>query len=240
MPKFRQHPLRKGRRNMVVDLHSHTYYSNCGKDAPEELIQTAIRAGVEVFGITDHNYGINERKREYFDCLTALRDKYRGQIVLYRGIELNTRPAFCLKDGEDVSYFDYCLVENLDEAESVMGGDLIAYVERLKCPAGIAHTDLFGFMKAKGYRPENYLAALAEKEIFWEMNVNYDGIHGFHEHQYVKDFVADEEQRQAVRQAGLSISVGFDGHRMEEYDVRRVREMCEFLERDGIALKKSF
>lgn len=225
---------------MIVDLHSHTYYSHCGQDDPAALIETAIDAGVEVFGISDHNYGIQERKREYFDLLTVLRERYRDRITLYRGIELNTRPDFCLKPDEDVSYFDYCLVENLDEAVSVMGGDLITYSQRLKCPTGIAHTDLFGFMKAKGVRPEVYLKELAEKNIFWEMNVNYDGIHGFHEHQYVKDFVADEEQRRLVRQAGLFVSVGFDGHRMGEYDVRRVREMCEFLEKEGILLKQSF
>lgn len=40
---------------MIQDLHSHTYFSACG---------------VEVLGITDHNYGIGDRKREYFDILT--------------------------------------------------------------------------------------------------------------------------------------------------------------------------
>ena len=41
---------------MTVDLHSHTRYSDCGRDDPEDLVKTAIEAGVEVFGITDHNY----------------------------------------------------------------------------------------------------------------------------------------------------------------------------------------
>ena len=27
---------------MLQDLHSHTYYSYCGKDSPEQLIKTAI------------------------------------------------------------------------------------------------------------------------------------------------------------------------------------------------------
>ncbi len=225
---------------MTVDLHSHTRYSDCGRDDPEDLVKTAIEAGVEVFGITDHNYGIRDRKREYFALLTELRDRYRDRITLYRGIEICTHPEYCLKPEEDVSYFDYCLVENLDAPDSIMGGDLLAYARRLGCPTGIAHTDLFGFMRSKGYRPESYLRALAEQDIFWEMNVSFDSIHQFREHQYVKEFLADESQRRAVRQAGLTVSVGFDGHRMEEYNVGRVREMCDYLEREGIVLRKDF
>ena len=55
---------------MIVDLHSHTEYSWCGRDNPETLVLKMIEQGVDVLGITDHNYGIGERKREYFEKLT--------------------------------------------------------------------------------------------------------------------------------------------------------------------------
>ena len=32
---------------MIQDLHSHTYYSFCGKDLPEKVIETAINGGIE-------------------------------------------------------------------------------------------------------------------------------------------------------------------------------------------------
>ena len=42
---------------MTQDLHSHTYFSACGADDPELLILKAIESGIDVFGISDHNYG---------------------------------------------------------------------------------------------------------------------------------------------------------------------------------------
>ena len=43
---------------MIQDLHAHTYYSFCGADTPEQVVETAIAGGIEMLGITDHNYGI--------------------------------------------------------------------------------------------------------------------------------------------------------------------------------------
>ena len=43
---------------MIQDLHSHTYYSFCGADTPEEVVEAAINGGIELLGITDHNYGL--------------------------------------------------------------------------------------------------------------------------------------------------------------------------------------
>ena len=48
---------------MLQDLHSHTYYSYCGGDRPEEIIEAAIAGGIELFGINDHVNGMG-RARE--------------------------------------------------------------------------------------------------------------------------------------------------------------------------------
>ena len=42
---------------MIQDLHSHTYYSFCGMDRPETVIEAAIAGGIELFGISDHAHG---------------------------------------------------------------------------------------------------------------------------------------------------------------------------------------
>ena len=57
---------------MIQDLHSHTYYSLCGKDTPEELIEAAIAGGIEVLGISDHNYGV---AGERYDTICPRNDK---------------------------------------------------------------------------------------------------------------------------------------------------------------------
>lgn len=49
----------------VFDLHSHTHYSFCGRDLPQTLVNTMVRNGVRLLGITHHNYGIGKRKAEY-------------------------------------------------------------------------------------------------------------------------------------------------------------------------------
>lgn len=42
----------------TVDLHNHTKFSYDGSNTPEEIIENAIRHGVDVIGITDHQFSI--------------------------------------------------------------------------------------------------------------------------------------------------------------------------------------
>lgn len=221
---------------MIMDIHSHTYYSNCGRDDPHETIQAAIDGGIELFGISDHNYGIGDRKKEYFDLLTALQAEYSGKIRILRGIELATVNNLWLRDDEDISYFDYCLVELIDHPDSSVGTDIFRYAERCGCKTGIAHTDLISFAKKLGKDPTDFLKAFAAHNIFWEMNVSYDSIHGYHEHEYVKRLLVSEEEQKIVRDSGITVSVGFDGHRVEDYTPERVIRMCRFLESQEIPM----
>lgn len=219
---------------MIVDLHSHTKMSRCGRDWPTRLCDRMVEAGVDVLGITDHHYGIEDFGYEAYRSMIAhLREEYRGVLTILYGIEVCTRPNHRLTR-TDLSEYDYCLVEDLDGAESVMGGDILGYTASFGCPVGIAHTDLFGFAASRGYDPKEYFRALAERGVFWELNVNRDSTHAFHEHAYVKEFLASKEQQEIVRASGLCLSVGFDGHVSAEYDVERVRSMNAFLEIVGI------
>ena len=51
---------------MIQDLHSHTYYSFCGHDSPQKVIEAAIAADIEMLGINDHNYGIGLGTQQMF------------------------------------------------------------------------------------------------------------------------------------------------------------------------------
>lgn len=221
---------------MVMDIHAHTYYSNCGADDPRVIIEAAIAGGIEVFGICDHNYGIADRKREYFDLLTSLRDEYADRIRLLRGIELATVNNLRLRDDEDISRFDYCLVEHIDQPESSVGLNIFDYSRRLGCRTGIAHTDLISWARRLGEDPVRFLRRFAENSIFWEMNVNYDSIHRWREHPYVVRFYESEEEQKIVRASGIQISAGFDGHRVGDYAPERVKRMCAFLEEKKIPM----
>jgi histidinol phosphatase-like PHP family hydrolase len=117
-----------------------------------------------------------------------------------------------------------------------MKGDLISFAKKRKTRVGIAHTDLFGFCASRGLDPQAYLTSLAENGIFWEMNVNYDSIHHYREHAYVKEFQTNENQQAIVRESGVRLSVGFDGHRVEDYLPERIASYCKKIEDMGIRL----
>lgn len=71
-----------GRNLSLIDLHSHTFYSD-GTSSPEELIQKAIEARLEALSVTDHD------TFEGYDA--ALPIARAAGLRLVRGIELSTR-----------------------------------------------------------------------------------------------------------------------------------------------------
>ena len=246
---------------MIQDLHSHTYYSFCGKDNPESIINAAIDGGIELFGISDHNYGIGYGRADffkpeysvlndnygrnltkYFDHIKLLKEKYSEKIKILSGIEVCTwskQNLYNLPENQDISFFDYCLVESLSmpKDETVTKGDIFSYADRCGCPAvGIAHTDMFSFIKSIGEDPYKYFKKMAEQNIFWEMNVSFDSIHNYREHQFMLEFFKSEEQQEIIKKSGVRLSVGFDGHRVEDYLPERIKEYCEKIKSLGIKL----
>ncbi len=242
---------------MIQDLHSHSYYSFCSEDPLELVIKTAIAGKIDMLGINDHNYGVGCTRidvytqkelygnadygrniRRYRDHVLTLKEKYADKINLISGIEVCTRTTeHCteLPDCVDISDFDYCLIENLDDPTSITKGDLFAFAERCGCKErGIAHTDMFAFIKSIGESPVKYFAKMAERGIFWEMNISYDSIHNYREHQYVKDFFYSPEQQDIIRRSGVKLSVGFDGHRVKDYLPERIAEANKRLEQLNI------
>lgn len=245
---------------MYQDLHSHTYYSFCGRDDPEELVKTAIDGGIEMLGITDHSYGIGFARPEiyrspfaeefassygnnlekYFGHMSLLRDKYGDRIDIKIGVEVCTLAndrelCHAMPVDTDISYFDFSLIEHLDSEVSITGGNLFGYAKHLDTPlVGIAHTDMFAFIARRGKDPLDYFRRMAENGIFWEMNVNYDSIHGFKEHPYMLEFFSNPYQQEIVAESGVRVSVGFDSHRLEDYLPGRIKYYCDRLESLGI------
>ena len=243
---------------MIQDLHAHTYYSFCSADTPEEVVEAAIRGGVKQLGFCDHNYGVGCARTDlcwnqgtkldadygktlvrYYDHMRAVKEKYRSKINILCGIEvctLNCEHSYALPSNAGVSFFDFCLVENLDDPRSITGGDIFSFAKRCGCPTGIAHTDLFSFIKTRGEDPYRYFRQMAQQGIFWEMNVNYDSLHSFKTHDYVTEFFKNKEQQDIVRRSGVRLSVGFDCHIAKEYKAAKVLAACKQLQTMGIHL----
>lgn len=132
-----------------VNLHTHTYYCD-GKDSPETLVQRAIALGFRALGFSGHEYSSFDTDfcmspadtEKYRGEVLALKEKYKGQIDIYLGIE---RDYF--GDGDDYPY-DYVIgslhyvkagdrylpVDYTEEitaavVEQYFGGDFRSYVE---------------------------------------------------------------------------------------------------------------
>lgn len=63
-----------------------------------------------------------------------------------------------------------------------------------------------------------------------------DSIHHYQEHAYMLRFFENEEQQAIVRASGVRLSVGFDGHRVENYLPERVADYCRRITEMGIKL----
>ena len=100
----------------------------------------------------------------------------------------------------------------------------------------MAHTDLFSFIEAEKQDPYEFFVRMRQAGIFWEMNVSFDSIHGYHQHPYMLRFFEDAEQQAIVRRSGVRLPVGFDGHRVGDYLPERVRDYCRRVEDMGIPM----
>jgi histidinol phosphatase-like PHP family hydrolase len=242
----------------IQDLHAHTYYSFDCKDSPKRVIETAIASGVNLLGISDHNHGVGLGRKalcynqgtnlstdyeqtllRYFDHIDLLKEKYRNKIKILRGIEVATcvgKDNYALPETADISFFDYCLVEGLDKANSITKGDIFSFAKRCGCTTGIAHTDLFAFIQSIGEDPYRYFRKLAEHNIFWEINVNLDSSHNFKSYDYATEFLKNKQQQDIVKKAGVRLSVGFDNHSINEYKPDRIKSACTIIKNAGIHL----
>lgn len=81
------------------NLHCHTTFDD-GADTPEAMVTAAISAGLTSIGVsahspvTDNTWCISEENEPRFKAeLRRIREKYRGQIEVYCGLEYDLRSA---------------------------------------------------------------------------------------------------------------------------------------------------
>ena len=78
----------------------HTNFSHDSEATPEQMIEGAIRKGLEVICFTDHydkdnmSWGPEDifEPEPYFQTLVPLQEKYRGKIEVRIGVELGLQP----------------------------------------------------------------------------------------------------------------------------------------------------
>ncbi len=80
----------------LSDLHIHTRYCH-GKGEPEEFVREALARGVSGIGLLGHarctipcDYAMSvPEEQQLYRLTTALKERYAGQLSIFRGIELD-------------------------------------------------------------------------------------------------------------------------------------------------------
>ncbi len=76
-----------------IDLHVHSKYSGDTDSEPEEAVLHGIKSGLHGIAFTEHySYEASEFAEE-------LREKYRGKIMVFRGVEFSAAEGHCLVFG---------------------------------------------------------------------------------------------------------------------------------------------
>ena len=230
----------------MTDLHVHTLYCD-GKNSPEEMAKAAISRGVTRLGIVAHSFVpfdsccIKKEDIGKFQAeVRSLKEKYRGKIEIYCGVELDYYSPLG-KEGFDyaigsVHYLkqggEYFPIDDTPEKLSDLigrfyGGDAIACAEdyfktvsrlKEKSPDVIGHFDLIKkFTKTVPIdeKDKRYIAAwqaAALELIGTPFEVNTGGI----SRGYLSEPYPSAEMRGFIEAHGGRLVLSSDAHRCED------------------------
>jgi len=203
----------------LIDLHNHTNFSYDGISGICDLVENAIRNGVDYIGITDHEFSIQERIEDYIKAVNTVKGKYKGKINVLCGLEIGTRPYPENFNSEITRKLDYCIFESLDDLRAMDLKDFLLWRKNFHCSQGLAHTDIFRLGERYGV---DMLDVLKRENIFWE--INFSG-----NYNYYFDIISNREKQDAVRKSGISLSVGSDLHWVGDFDKKRLVQTNEFV-----------
>ena len=144
------------------DLHTHTVFSD-GKNTPEEMVAYAEKNGIEILGISDHEYAPMqtsycvslENTPKYAETINALKEK--SKIKLYLGTErdyFSTESDIkydyvigsvhsILKNGEyiDVDHSEKVVVDNVQRF--LCGQGSFGYIQLGIAAVSVVHSAIF-------------------------------------------------------------------------------------------------
>ena len=186
--------------NNKQNLHTHSTYVD-GKDTPEEMLLEAIKRGFDAVGFSEHTYlptsnlskQMNDEDTEkYKKEINALKEKYRGIIDVFCGLEYDSYSSVNT-DGFDyiigsVHYldvngrivgFDKALAPTLDYINEHFEGNGLkfakAYFERVALLPEISSFDVLGHFDVlvKNNEKGKFIDVTSKEYI----NMGFEAIH---------------------------------------------------------------
>lgn len=119
--------------NNLVDLHTHTNYSD-GDLSPYELISLAIKKGISVLGITDHDTLEGIKTIDKTDSLIV-----NNNIQIINGIELSAKVSKGKMHilGYDIDIYNSSLNEKMEQLRDNSINSVLSVMEQIKRDYGI-------------------------------------------------------------------------------------------------------
>ena len=242
---------------MIYNYHTHTTRCHHAVDADEEYIQAAIEAGIKYLGFSDHapvvfaggsgfHYHMDtEDGEEYVKTIKKLAEKYRGQIQIKVGFEMEYYPSCFDEMLKLVRSFgaEYLILGQHfigDEWPEGIGsrrytedtGLLKEYVDNvikaIKCGVFtyVAHPDTINFGgDEETYRREMTRLCQAAKEHNVPLEINLHGIKN-------DRFYPSDRFFAIAGEVGAPVTFGMDAHDASALlDKEQVRKAAEMVKR---------
>lgn len=146
-------PIRMGVKKFSVDLHVHSHLSGDNSADPEECIVHAIERGLHGIAFTEH-YSFRAS-----GPIDRLEERYRGRILILRGVEYSAAEGHCLVFGVDTDRLltPYAPAEELVREVSRAGGVVIpSHPYRSGSGLGDLVNTLPGIAAIEGHNGCNY------------------------------------------------------------------------------------
>ncbi len=225
---------------MKANYHTHTYRCNHAVGSEEDYVKRAIKEGLEVLGFSDHapfnflgDYVSPCRMKmsqidEYFSTILSLREKYKEDIKILVGFEIEYYPMFWDNAIETYKKYplDYLILgQHFTGNESVFCEDivhktenesvLVEYVDRcikametgrISC---VAHPD-YAFYKKDSDRYLSEMKKLVERAK--ELNVPLE--YNLYGKRLGRHYPNDSFWRM-VAKVGAPVVFGCDAHKVE-------------------------
>lgn len=197
---------------MLTDLHNHTTFSYDGVNSCEEIIENAMSKGIQVVGISDHQYSIGSDIGEYIYTVNECKRKYQKYIKVLCGLEIGTRPMPNNLILSSIKNIDYCLFECLDSDRAMDFYEFLEWSQLFTMPKGFAHTDIFYISQKFEI---DVIRIMKEKGFFWEINTsgNYN---------YYYDFLTNPDKQRLIKESGITVSIGSDTHNINDFNVNKI------------------
>lgn len=245
---------------MTYNYHAHTARCGHASGTEEEYIQCAIKGGITHMGFSDHvpflfpdgsesYYRIPmAQARDYFDTLNALREKYRGQIDLTIGFEMEYYPTF-FRDMLDTALSlgaEYLILGQHFSGDELPNGFYVAnptdnpalleeYVTNILTAMDtglfsyVAHPDLFNFTGDEAvyeFHMRRLCVAAREKNI--PLEINFLGMRAGRHYPQDRFWKLAGEEKSPV-------TFGFDSHDVSgAFDSDSLPRAMELVERYGL------